>query len=326
MIQTYRRSRNRFGRAGALWSALPVLLTLAACDQEAARQVVTEPPRLMIEQTDKVVHASRKAIRSFLDVMTPGTTCLARLRQKGVQFVSLPDKETKRGCGYTSAVKVSAFGDVPVSKEIILRCPVAERVSDWLNKTVQPAADKILNTRVTKLMVSSGYRCRRSRGSRWGKKRYRLSQHAYGNAFDLWGFQFANRKQTRVRDDWKYDLAAAREKAQEKADVAEKLPRRTYLKQMREIIEREKHRQIMVRKPKLPKKKGDMAGFWHYISISACNSFNKVFTPEYDRVHRHHIHFDLAPTRLCGVEGEFRRPVKRNTGAKGKRRRIASRP
>jgi hypothetical protein len=323
MIQTEVRSQK--GRR-FLWAFAPMLLVLGACEQDAAKQIVTEPPRLLIEQTDKVVTASRKALRAFLDVMTPGTSCLGRLRQKGVRFVSLPDKETKRGCGYTNAVKVSGFGDVGVSKDIIMRCPVAERVSDWLNKTVQPAADKILNTRVTKLMVSSAYRCRNSRGIRWGKKRYRLSQHAYGNAFDLWGFQFANKRHTRVRDDWKYDLAAAREKAQGKADAAEKLPRRSYYKLMREIIEREKARQTMRREPKLPKKKGDMAGFWHYVSISACNTFNKVFTPEYDRVHRHHIHFDLAPTRLCGVEGEFRRPVKRKKKGAAKKRRIASRP
>lgn len=329
MIQTVTRSQR--GR-GFLWAVAPMLVVLAACEQDTARQVVTEPPRLMIQQTDKVVDASRKAIRAFLDVMTPGTSCLARLRQKGVRFVSLPDKETKRGCGYTSAVRVSGFGDVPLSKEIILRCPVADRVSDWLNQTVQPAADKVLKTRVTKLMVSSGYRCRTSRGVRWGKKRYRLSQHAYGNAFDLWGIQFANGKQTRVRDDWKFNLGAARERAQKKANTVEKLARRARYKLARQAIELEKKRQDMVRKPKLAKKNGDMEGFWRYVSISACNRFNKVFTPEYDWVHRSHIHLDLAPTRLCGVEGEFRRPVKHKTKRqnkgkhKTKRRRIASRP
>ncbi len=312
--------QNRFpGRAGVTRMALGAsVLLAAACEQETAKRIVTEPPRLMLQQTDKVIDASRRAIRSFLDVMTPGKSCLSRLRQKGVQFVSLPDKETKRGCGYTSAIKISAIGDVPLSKDVILRCPVAERVADWLTKTVQPAADKILNTRVTKLMVSSGYRCRTSRGRRWGRKRWRLSQHAYGNAFDLWGLQFANGKQTRVRDHWKYDLVAARKKAQKEADKTEKLSRRARYQMARQVIKLEKKRQNMERKPKLPEKKGDMAGFWRYISVSACNSFNKVFTPEYDRVHRHHIHFDLAPTRLCGLDGEFRRPVKR--------KRVASRP
>ena len=312
------RQISKLSRGMRGMAAAGALLAAAACEQETAKRVVTEPPRLVIQQTDKVIDASRRALRSFLDVMTPGTSCLSRLRRKGIRFVSLPDKATRRGCGYTNAVRVTAFGDVPLSRDVILRCPVAERVSDWLNKTVQPAAESLLATRVSKLMVSSGYRCRGSRGHRWGRKRWRLSQHAYANAFDIWGLEFANGRETRVRNDWKFNVARAQRKAQQEADKAEKLSRRARYKLARQVIELEKRRQTMVREVRLPEKKGDMAAFWRYISLSACNSFNKVFTPEYDRVHRHHIHFDLAPARLCGIDGEFRRPVKR--------RRLANRP
>lgn len=295
-------------------------MLLAACQQETTGKLVTEAPSLVLRQADRVVQDSTAALRSFLTVVSPGTTCMERLRKKGVVFTGLPDKENKRGCGYTNAVEVSAFGEVSLSKKIILRCQVAERVSDWLTKEVQPTAQQVLQTRVTRMLVSSGYRCRNAFGLRGNRRRYRLSQHAHANAFDIWGMEFANGRHTRVRDDWKFNLRAAREKAARREEKLEKLSRRQRHRLYLARIEKEKARDSRERSAPLPKK-GDLRAFWRYVTLRGCNIFNKVFSPESDRVHHNHVHFDLSAERLCGLEGEWHRHAPKQ---RKKRRRIAS--
>jgi hypothetical protein len=49
---------------------------------------------------------------------------------------------------------------------------------------------------------------------------------------------------------------------------------------------------------------GPPRNFLHQVAISACATFSKVFTPYYDRHHRHHFHFDLAEQIFCPYDGE----------------------
>lgn len=43
--------------------------------------------------------------------------------------------------------------------------------------------------------------------------------------------------------------------------------------------------------------------FLHRVAVAACTTFSKVFTPYYDRHHRHHFHFDLAEQIFCPYDG-----------------------
>jgi hypothetical protein len=36
---------------------------------------------------------------------------------------------------------------------------------------------------------------------------------------------------------------------------------------------------------------------------AACGHFSVVLTPDHDRDHRDHLHFDIGPWRLCGLRG-----------------------
>ena len=52
--------------------------------------------------------------------------------------------------------------------------------------------------------------------------------------------------------------------------------------------------------------------FLRRIALKGCDVFSVALTPDYDRVHRNHLHFDAASHKLCGYRGKFkRRYVKR---------------
>ena len=61
--------------------------------------------------------------------------------------------------------------------------------------------------------------------------------------------------------------------------------------------------------------------FLRRIALKGCEVFSVVLTPDYDWVHRNHLHWDAAGHKLCGYRGKFtRRYVKRRV-RKTKRRR-----
>lgn len=138
-----------------------------------------------------------------LEKVAPGQACILRLRRAGAQFEVLPDLETKRGCGYTNAVKVTGLRNVAFSRPAIIRCPLALKTIAWVNEVVQPEARAKFGQDVTELDVYSSYSCRRARGRPWGGKRRRLSQHAYANALDIGGFKFADGTYVAYRKDWR---------------------------------------------------------------------------------------------------------------------------
>jgi len=233
-----------------------VLLLSCATDGPAPRDAEVEPaPR-------------REAPPAAVDPVTPEQACIDRLRRKGAAFERVPDLEEPNGCRYRNAVQLTSVDGMEFTKPLVLQCPLAEKVTDWLKESVRPAAKELLDAEITKVVTFQGYSCRGARGRRWGGQAFRLSQHAYGNAIDVAGFHLAsgvgpdgtaNGSDTvSVQRDWRADN-----------------PRRTLL---------------------------------HRIALAGCEQFSKALTPDYDWYHRHHLHLDLAEDRLCGYGDRFRRP------------------
>ena len=160
-----------------------------------------------VEKTDQV--ASLKPVLpkidrvEILEKVAPGQACILRLRRAGVQFEVLPDKETKRGCGYTNAVKVTGLRNVAFSRPAVIRCPLALKVVRWVDDVVQPEARLKFAKEVKELDIYSSYSCRNARGRSWGGKRRRLSQHAHANALDVGGFRLTDGTYIAYRRDWR---------------------------------------------------------------------------------------------------------------------------
>ncbi len=117
--------------------------------------------------------------------------CLARLDDLGVVYQSAPAivPDDDRDCGILQPLSVSSVApDVSLSPPAMVRCLTAEAIAVWTRDFVLPAAERLVDRgALTVIENGSGYVCRRRNNASDGK----LSEHAFGNALDVMGFQFA---------------------------------------------------------------------------------------------------------------------------------------
>jgi hypothetical protein len=90
-----------------------------------------------------------------------------------------------------AANRISSFedGQIKLTGDAVLNCPMAMTLSSWLHDAVQPAAMEAFEARVIAVRVAGSYVCR-TRDNIAGAK---MSEHAFGNAIDLDGFQIGGR-------------------------------------------------------------------------------------------------------------------------------------
>ena len=117
--------------------------------------------------------------------------CLARLTTAGVVFEKASPivPETDADCGILRPLNVSAIGAILIEPPATLRCPTAEALAAWTSDFVLPASERLVDRgALSAIENGSGYICRRRNGAPDGE----LSEHAFGNAFDVMGFRFAD--------------------------------------------------------------------------------------------------------------------------------------
>jgi hypothetical protein len=117
----------------------------------------------------------------------PDETCRERLTRLGVRFESKPAIQ-ERACAVQDTVLVSSLpDDLAVSPASLMTCPLAESLATWAKDVLTVEAEKNFRSKPKKLLVGTSYQCRNQRSG--GK----LSEHAFGNAVDIMGFEFAER-------------------------------------------------------------------------------------------------------------------------------------
>lgn len=104
-------------------------------------------------------------------------------------------------CGMERPLKVAALnqGTVEVAPKATLACPVTASVDRWVAEDIQPAAYAWFGQPVVKIKQMSSYSCRNMNGGPAGK----ISEHAFGNAFDVGGFVLADGREVLVKTGWK---------------------------------------------------------------------------------------------------------------------------
>jgi hypothetical protein len=127
------------------------------------------------------------------DVSLPGVCGDLRIVAR-----QLPQKGARGGCFIANPVSLASVSGVEVRGPSTVNCAAALTLADWVDQSLQPAADR-LRKRVASLQVISAYSCR-SRDSRRGRV---LSEHALGNALDVSAFSFTDGETVSVLKDWK---------------------------------------------------------------------------------------------------------------------------
>ena len=85
--------------------------------------------------------------------------------------------------------------DVPFSGKPVLDCRLAVRLADWIGNVVAPLARHHLGSGLAAIETGPGYVCRNRNNEAAGK----LSEHAKGNALDIFAFALSDGRRVAVR-------------------------------------------------------------------------------------------------------------------------------
>ena len=118
------------------------------------------------------------------------STCGVSLAMLGVTAIPL-EAIDQGACGMSAPVEVAALdgGAIDVRGKAVVNCTMAETFASWIEETVGPMAEKMLDGAVTSVRVVAGYDCR----SRNGIAGAQLSEHGKGNAIDIAAFEIEGR-------------------------------------------------------------------------------------------------------------------------------------
>ncbi len=142
--------------------------------------------------------------------------CTAALKSLDAEVTA--EAPIKEGlCGTPAPIRLTRLGSVTFTPAALINCGLLQPLNTWITKDLQPAAQRQLNAKITKIEVMSDYSCRTAFG-RVGRK---LSQHAYVDALDIRGFVTAKGEEVAVLRSWgatNRDIAAAAAAAKAKEE------------------------------------------------------------------------------------------------------------
>lgn len=128
-----------------------------------------------------------------------GAVC-GNLEIQGTALGSVPGPGS---CGVEGAVRVTSVAGVRLSTPATMDCTTAEALRRWVETGARPAIGNA-GGGLASIRVIGHYSCRaRAGGSR-------LSEHAFGRAIDIAGFELRDGTRIRLIDDWNSGDYAAR--------------------------------------------------------------------------------------------------------------------
>lgn len=138
--------------------------------------------------------------RKLVRLRNDPAECRATLARSAIAFTVLPpvgEGACRRDDGLTLAADPArGLAFRPAVPEAT--CAVDAGLVLWLRHGVQPAAERLVGSRVVALEHFGTHSCRRL----YGRESGGWSEHATGNAIDIAGFALADGRRISVRRDW----------------------------------------------------------------------------------------------------------------------------
>ncbi len=138
--------------------------------------------------------------------------CRAIMTEPLVTVTPVPDSPfDAQGCGYVNAVSLKQAGGAEIGASPVT-CQAAAAFTLWVTQVVQPEAQRVFGSRVTRIADFGTYSCRNIIGgnfARFGKqlewmaKGVTLSTHATANAMDVSAFSLENGETIVIARDWR---------------------------------------------------------------------------------------------------------------------------
>lgn len=102
-------------------------------------------------------------------------------------------------CGSRAPVSVQSAAGARLSPVAVTECVLAERLADWMEQEVSPAAEALFGERVVGVTHYSAYACRRRNSEATAP----LSLHGLARALDVAAFELESGRSVSVLDDWR---------------------------------------------------------------------------------------------------------------------------
>ena len=211
----------------------------------------------------------------------------------------VPASPVKQGdCGAPSPVLLKSLGrttTVELRPPITLNCATVAALYDWLEHTVQPAAQSQLDTSIVRLTGTGGYQCR----NRVGAGEVKISDHAAGNAIDITAFVTRDNHTIDVETQWAHDNAgASRANSTSPGSTTAAQPRMPAQKgKGPDPVRAQRLEQKSAPAPVMAQPVSPEAAFLRRLHAGACQRFTTVLGPDANAEHRNHFHLDLAIRR-----------------------------
>jgi hypothetical protein len=123
--------------------------------------------------------------------------CYEALTRMGARFEPRQTNRTAEGCLIAEPVMLER-ATIPLSRPALMTCPLAHALAAFEREVVQQAAQRHFNRPVQQIVHFGAYVCRPQTG-----RADRLSEHGFGRAIDIGGFELAGNIRVSVRDHWR---------------------------------------------------------------------------------------------------------------------------
>jgi hypothetical protein len=141
--------------------------------------------------------SSSKTSFDTAGLRAPDTDAVSNVSSLG-RMSKLADISKGSGCQVRNRYDVYELGGVAFSQPATLNGGMIGPVHDWLDGTVQRAAEDQFGERVAAIDVAASYACRPRNNVRGAK----MSEHGFGNALDISGFTLESGRKVSVLDDY----------------------------------------------------------------------------------------------------------------------------
>ena len=123
--------------------------------------------------------------------------CYDALARMGAKFEPRAPFRSPQGCALDEPVMLER-ATIALSRPALMTCPLAHALAAFEREVVQPAAQRHFNRPVQQIVHFGAYVCRPRTGST-----DRISEHGFGRALDIGGFELGGNIRISVRDHWR---------------------------------------------------------------------------------------------------------------------------
>lgn len=117
------------------------------------------------------------------------SACQSELQVYGVTFKPMPPVSDPIGCSIADPIEVTALGpNITLSPAALLDCPTALKLAAFIRDDAQKITISTLGSTIASITQASAYVCRTRHGAT------KLSEHAFGRAFDIASFTLTDKR------------------------------------------------------------------------------------------------------------------------------------